>query len=414
MTRFLSESLQAPEPTFRLGLRHLEAANGNPSHDIRLTSEIKQQATQKIYNLGLDPNDTTDKELYLALQSRMREDDAALVKTLRTRAATYISAEGEVAAGMVHVLQELPITKHCYALKASRFKAIIKQQPPKKAMKLLGYRSQASFLKHESPASILTVAAAVEDSRWHQNLVKAYKSLKPSDFETRPVSFTKADCSKWQDLALAMVADRKHTTLCFKEIGAIVFLPFPAQAPEGSVTASLSMALVHLNEIRSASSFLKLSQVRANFGETVQKVTLHEANLQASFLDRPVPWHLVQRYYTKLEEHFNEAVFEPHLQLQDLSWQSVEQALSHIEPKLAFWHNASHLGHMTGKLPVSFNIIDVALNYCNNLPFEHRLVHNFQYSLWHELLLKYLRADTIEQTVLHELHPEFATERALA
>jgi hypothetical protein len=414
MTRFLSESLQAPEPLFRLGLRRLEAAHGNPSHDIRLTAELKQQSRQKIYELGLDPNDTTDRELYLALQSRMKADDAALVKTLRTRAATYISAEGEVTSGMVHALQELPIAKHCYALKASRFKTIIKQQPPKKAMKLLGYRSLASFLKHESPASILTVAAAVEDSRWHQSLVKAYKGLKSGDFETRPVSFSAADCSKWHELALEMVAKRKHTTLCFKEIGAIVFLPFPAHAPEGSVTASLGMALMHLNEVRSASSFLKLSQVRANFGETVQKVTLHEASLQASFLDRAVPWHLVQRYYTKLEEHFNEELFEPHLQLHDLSWQSVEQALSHIEPKLAYWRDSSHLGVMTGKQPVSFNIIDVALNYCNNLAFESRLVHHFQHSLWNELLLKYLRADTIEQTVLQELHPEFAAERALA
>jgi hypothetical protein len=414
MTRFLSESLQAPEPLFRLGLRELEAVNGNPSHDIRLTAELKQHVKQKIYELGLDPNDTTGRELYLALQSRMRQDDAALVKALRTRAATYISAEGEVAAGMVHALQELPVAKQCYALKSSRFKAIVKQQPPKKSMKLLGYRSLASFLKHESPASILTVAAAVEDARWHQNLVKTYRSLKPSDFETRPVSFSTADCSKWQDLALKMIAERKHTTLCFKEIGAIVFLPFPAHAPEGSVTASLSMALMHLNEIRSASSFLKLSQVRSNFGETVQKVTLGEASLQASFLDRAVPWHLVQRYYTKLQDHFNEAIFEPHLQLHDLSWQSVEQALSHIEPKLAFWHNASHLALLNGKHPVSFNIIDVALNYCNNLDFESRLVYNFQHSLWHELLLRYLKQDTIEQTVLQELHPDFATERALA
>jgi hypothetical protein len=64
--------------------------------------------------------------------------------------------------------------------------------------------------------------------------------------------------------------------------------------------------------------------------------------------------------------------------------------------------------------PVSCNIVDVALNVCNNVPFEKRLVHNFQHSLWHELLLRYLHHDAIEQTVLHELQPVLASEYALA
>jgi hypothetical protein len=71
------------------------------------------------------------------------------------------------------------------------------------------------------------------------------------------------------------------------------------------------------------------------------------------------------------------------------------------------------LGMLDKNRPVSFNVIDAALNYCNQLPFEKRLSHYFQRSLWHELLLRYLRHESVEQSVIGQLQPEFATEKAL-
>ncbi|HEX7632869.1 MAG TPA: hypothetical protein VF401_00935, partial [Candidatus Saccharimonadales bacterium] len=154
MTRFLSESLQAPEPFFRLGLKHLESANGHPGTDIRFSTEVLQSTQAKLRELGLDPKDTTAQELYHVLEQRIKEDDARLTRTLRTRAATHVSAEAEVTAGMIHALKELPDSKQCFALKPSVLKAILKKTPPKKAMKALGYRSLDSFLKHESVVSV--------------------------------------------------------------------------------------------------------------------------------------------------------------------------------------------------------------------------------------------------------------------
>jgi hypothetical protein len=87
VTRFLSEALEAPEPFFRLGLRRLEAAHGNPALDIRISHEVKQAARAKLMQLGLDPDDTTPAELYHGLQERIKADDQRLVKNLRTRAA---------------------------------------------------------------------------------------------------------------------------------------------------------------------------------------------------------------------------------------------------------------------------------------------------------------------------------------
>ncbi len=410
MTRFLSQALQAPEPLFRLGLRRLEAANAHRSTDIRFSTHVQQAAQAKLRELGLDPRDTTPEELYHALQERIKVDDALLTKRLRTEAATHISADADPIAGMIHLLKRLPDSKTCYALKNSSLKSLIKKMPPKKAMKQLGYRSIDSFLKHELPLVVLSAAWISEGAGWRQRFLDQYKQLRPSDFENRSIAMIQPDSPRWRELATSVVARQRHNLLCFKELGALVFLPFPAEAPQGALTVSLSLALHELNQIRAGSTFLKLCQFRPDFGTVVRTVAVEEPLLQTGLLDQPVSWSLIQRYYARVAEHFREEIFEPHIQLEDMAWHPIEHALSTIEPRLAFWKDSAHLGVLHNDLPVSLNVVDAALNFCNQLPFERRVAHYFQQSLWHELLLQYLKHDTVEQTVLRALQPQLAAE----
>lgn len=414
MTRFLSQSLQAREPMFRLGLRRLEAANGNPNTDIRYSTQVLHDMQHKLRELGLDPKDTTAEELYHTLQERMKADDAHLTRRLRTEAATHISAEGNVVAGMMHVLKQLPDSRHCFALKNSSLKTLLKKAPPRRAMKQLGYRSFDSFMKHESPVLILAAGWLCEGFAWRQRLLDQYKQLKAGDFENRTIGLIQPDSARWKELAASVVAEHRHNLISFKEMGVLVFLPFPGETPVGSATASLSLALHELNQVRASSTYLKLCQFRPDFGTMVRTVASEEPQLHASRLDQPVAWQLIQRYYVRLAEHFREEVFEPHIMLEDMAWHPIEDTLSAIEPRFAFWKNSAHLGMLHQQKPVSCNLIDVALNYCNRLPFERRIVQYYQQSLWHELLLRYLRHDTVEQTVLEALQPQLATERVAA
>jgi hypothetical protein len=408
MTKFLSQALQAPEPFFRLGLQRLESANGHPATDIRFSTEVARQTKDKIRQLHLDPDDTTPAELYHALQQRIKDDDARLVSVLRRRAATYVSAEADVTDGMVHALRRLPDSKRCFALKASVLKSIMKKVPPKKAMKQLGYRSLDSFLKHEAPISILSAAWLSEDHHWHKRFRAEYKHLRPSDFENRSIAVTQLNSHRWQGLAERTVTEQKHNLLSFREFGVVAFLPLPGEAPAGSATVSLSLALHELNEIRASSAFLKLCQVRPDFGEMVQRIADEDPELGSELLDQNVPWKLIQRYYARFTHHLSEEVFEPHLQLEDMVWHPIEQTLSTIEPTFRFWQDSAHLGLLHERGPVSLNVIDAALNYCNQVPFESRVAHYFQHSLWHELLMRYLKRETVEQAVLGELQPQLA------
>lgn len=411
MTRFLSDALQAEEPFFRLGLRRLEAAHGHPNTDIRFSAQVERATRDKIRELGLDPRDTTARELYHALQERVKADDARLTKHLRTIAATHVSAEGEVIPGMVYALKRLPDSpRQCFALKNASLRALFKKLPPRKAMKRLGYRSIDSFLKHEAPVSVLAAAWLTEGEAWRHKLLDSYKKLGPGDFENREISVITPDSARWRQLADSTVAERRHNILGFREAGTLVLLPLPAEAPAGTVTASLGLALHELNQIRAGSTFLKLCQVRPDFGKLVSMVAAGEPHLAMQSIEQPVPWQLLQRYYARLTERFRGEIFEPHVRLEDMAWHSVEHALSAIDPGFGFWKGGSHLGMLHGGRAVSLNVVDAALNCCNKLPFEQRVAHSFQQALRQELLLKYMNHEAVERSVLAALQPELAEE----
>lgn len=411
MTRFLSSALQAEEPQFRRGLQQLESANGHPKNDIRFSAEIRRITQHKLTELGLDPQDTTAAELYHALQERVAIDDARLTRHLRTEAALHVSAEADVVAGMIHAIKQLPESKQCFGLKANSLRSLLKRQPPKKAMKRLGYRSLNSYLKHESPALALAAAWLCEGEAWQRHLLASYKSLESHDFESRAIALIEPTSPRWRNLADSVIKERKHTILSFKELGAIIFLPLSTEeVPAGVVTASLSLALHELNEIRASATFLKLNQVKPDFGKIVRYVATDEPRLSSKVLDQPLPWNLIQRYYSRIKQQLQEAVFEPYVQFEDMHWHDADKALADIDPDLKFWQHTAYLGFLDdNQKPVSMNIVDAALNYCNQLPFERRVSHYFQRSVWHELLLRYLRQEPVEQAVLSELQPQLAT-----
>lgn len=412
MTRVLSELLGMNPPDFQAGLQQLERASGHGSTDIRLSTEVMQAMQRKLKQLGLDPHDTTGPELFNALQSRLRADDERLQGLLRTKYGS-----DDPAHDINHVAKELdrlPLHKSCFALKPAVVKRMLKKMPPKHAMKALGYRSIDSMLKHEPLAAVFAASQLAESAAWHRQLHDQYKKLSVSDFEIREMAIISPDTARWQKLAESHVSARKHNVVGFRELAAVVLLPLPADRPPAAMTTGLLLALHEMNEVKAASTFLKLCQVRPNFGGLVQQVAQGEANLPAEFFGRAVPWQVIQRYYARFTDRFRAEVFEPHIQADDLSWHSIEKVLSYIDPAMEFWHHTTHLSLLHEHKPVSCNIIDVAVNYCNQLDFDHRVVRYFRHSLWHELIIRYLKHDNVEQLVLGGLETQLVAVPELA
>lgn len=74
MARVLKELLANDHPLFLMNIAQLEKASGNSGIDTRLIGEITEKGHALLRELGLDPADTTGKELYQALHTAIRND----------------------------------------------------------------------------------------------------------------------------------------------------------------------------------------------------------------------------------------------------------------------------------------------------------------------------------------------------
>lgn len=406
MTRVLSELLGASEPTFHESLVRLEAVSGHQGTDIRLTSEIERGMRQKLRSLGLDPNDTTGTELYAMLEQKVLADDDLLKRHLIHEYGSGTS----LSARIVRKLQELPIPKGSFALKPAVGRRILKKLPPKRTMKALGYRSFDSMMRREQLVSVFAGAWLLESASWRKSIVDNYRRLSGNDFELRSLTILAPESKHWQQLAAEIVRQKKNNIVGLKEFGVVVLLPLPPELPPAATLTTLLLALQEMNEVRAASTYLKLCQVQPDFGRLLQSVMTDEPVLQTQFLDGPIPWQVIQRYYARYADRFRAELFEPHIQREDLSWHSVERALSYIEPGLGFWQHTASLGMDDEHGPVSLNVIDACLNCCNQLPYDRRVVHYFRTNLGHELIIRYLKHESVEQMVLDSLEARLVPE----
>lgn len=408
MTRYLASLLGAEQPLFGQSIEALERASGRPSADIRLSSEIMGAVRTKIATLGLDPDDTTGPELYGALQERLKQDDQ------RVRLALGIgqdSTANDILRRVQTFVNGHKTTNTCFALKTQAAKRLLKKKPPKNAMKQLGYRSLDSMLKHEPIATIYAAAVMSETAGWHRAFHGQYDQLGAVDFEQRKISVIFPKAERWAEASAAFVGTAKHNMLCFKELGTVVLLPF-AEHIEGLTITSLLLSLHYLNDIRAYSSYMKLQQVKPTFGSIVRQTANTEPMTTATLAGQAVPWKVIQRYYGRLGAAQHPEVFEPHVQSDDLTWQDGEAMMAELDPVLSFWEDTQYVGMLHNNEPVSCNILDVALNYCNHLSFGDRVVHFVREHLWHELMGRYLNQENLEAAVHQQLSQELLEEPA--
>ncbi len=411
MNRTLSLLFEAREPDFHHSLNRLEAAAGHAAHDIRLTDHVNQLCRVKIDALGLDPHDTTGEELYQALQVKLAGDDLKLVKRLRSLSAAHVNAEAKLTDGLVYALQQASKDKLGYGLKNAVLKRILTKVPPKKTMRAIGYRSVASMLKHEPLPMLVCVAVGFESEAWLKQYRAQLKTVTPRDCETRPVAVYGLNRSHWTELSRQLAALIKQTVLIDRELSSLVVLDIPVNLPKaGLSTATLSLGLSGLNDIHSSAGYLKISQVAPDFGARLSACVLSEPELSTSVLSAPLSWETIQRFVHQLKGSLELGV-EDHLDVKELiGWQPIEKMLSKIAPELEFWQLSGHLAQLDSDKPVSFNILDNAINLFNHRSYEQRVYRSAQRNLWQELILRYMRPDLLIKAINNELQPQLATE----
>lgn len=405
----LATMLGAKEPQFRLRLRELELLSGSNKTDIRLSVEVAQAVKHKIRSLHLDPSDTTGEELYHALNRRVTEDDVRMERLLRTVAATHVSAEADLNAGMAHTVRAALRGRSAFVIKNASLKRLLKSQPTVQLHKALGVRSADALLRQESPVMIATFALQVESATWQRKFLSQYKKLLPGDFEARSQQLLVASNTRWSALGSKLRDDAAHTVLSRPELGTIVLLPLEykrSHRKSAEVIATMSLALHESNEVATASTWLKASQVSGEFGDRIF-CAAHGQIMMPNEASQPhkLSWSVVQQYVSKVGLELQESVYGPHVIAADFHWKEVGAQLASIAPFMHFWQDTQYMHYAHLGTAVSCNVIDAAFNACNDVEYSLKNAYHGQRALWHELSLRYIDPASLEFLVARALQP---------
>lgn len=411
MAKILRDLLDAEEPIFSLSLQQLERASGHPGADARLIGEIAEKFHDRVVKLGLDKQDTTDKELYSALLARIADDNVRVTKLIGGSDPDDVRT---MVPLIVDAVENMKINRSCWVLKRSVAKRLLKTMPPKKLMKHLGYRSVDSMLKHENIDEIYTALRFSEGGEWLNEYNELFKAVKPSDFETRDISIVIMDHDKYVDLAEHFVEKKLHNITHTKEMGVIVVVPMRAERMKGITLKSLPLIFHYLNEIRLYSAFFKLKQVEKNFGETVVETLIADPGNAVQMAGQYVHWRVIQRYFGKMKDENHPEAFQPHVHPEDLHWRHAEEMLVKLDPEMKFWHDMDYVGKMCADgQPITYNLMDVSLAYSNSEPYENRYVYHFRESLWNEIFMRYMGQKNLEDSILKQLDNDMIAPETL-
>lgn len=240
MNALIARALEITENEVAAMVSKLESACNYPGEDIRLMTENKQRARSKIAQLGLDPQDTTEEELYHALWNRYQNDSQALDRAIGVD--SYTSAQERLNKAIDLAVHAAKFEDMWVVKKAAAKKAIIKF-PPKQVAKLLGYRSVSSLVKRVDIAEIFLAANLAESATWQKNISKHLAKISESEYELRPVKIIKLS----ERLASLNFLTEK-LAISDLRIGAVALIP-TAKIEKTPVMTLVLMLLSELQEL---------------------------------------------------------------------------------------------------------------------------------------------------------------------
>lgn len=391
MTRLISDILEAKEPEFSHLIEEWERLAGKPGVDIRLSSELSRSARDVIGDLGLDAHDTTNKELYFALQKRGHEDSRKLAEHL------VISSQENpavMASKVVHFVSAFVSDRQVWVMKQSVARKLLKENVPKRLLKTLGYRSIDSVLKRESPAMLIALGCHI-DAAFKKKMMTQYKKLSPADFDLRKIEVVSLPADRLDRLRKA---GYKIDNLIIPsyECGVLLVI-LPQNRTDGDVLLFLSALLEGVRSSFMYSSYFKALSMRPKFGERL--ATAIDLGLAGSSK------HLVKTGWPSLHHlvdkspHRFPVEMQPHVQPDDLLLPSIKY-FCEVVPELAFWDTHQYVVRKDPSGVASCNLLDVMINNFNQLDYSDGISWYGQSRLWDELFSRYLSHEPVNNLVL--------------
>jgi hypothetical protein len=395
----IGKFLQAKEPLFDHALDQLEQTSGRKNVDVKLAAEITEKVAQRLKKLHLE-HDASGEDIYNALIERVKTDDDRLARAI---GGTDPSDLRQMIPLIVRAAENAPLPKDGWFLEEGVARAMLRRKPPEAIMELLGYHLVSQLLDGEDIYELFLALRFVESPEWLNDFDGLYKELTPRDFELRQIRVVPFAIEKWGDVAAHFIAKKRHNITHSKEMGAIAIMPMRETHMTGVTMKVLPLLCHYFNEIRLYSSFFKLMQSKANFGEIISNTLIADPAHVKLTDHNHIHWRVIQRYFGKLTNETHPEIFEPHVQPEDLHWRRAEEVLYDIDPKLEFWKGMDYVAVQKGDNTITFNLMDVSLAYSNGIGFEDRYLYHFRESLWNEVFARYMGEKVLEDQLLVKL-----------
>lgn len=411
MSKFLSDLLDAEEPTFTTAIRQLEELTGRTGADTKLIGDIIGMAHQSLRALGLNPAASTGEEVYQALMGRVEQDIARLTKVI---GATDSDDVRHMVPFMIDAANKVKFNRTVFVLKREKAKEFLRTMPPKNLMEHLGYGTVDEMIAGEDFDEIYTALRFSEGPEWLNKYNELFKTVTPSDYEERDLRILQMDHDKYVDLASHFVQKKLHNVTHTKEMGTIVVVPMHVRKMRGLVLKTLPLLLHYMNEVKLYSTFFKLKSAKPHFGATVVNTLIADTGSGTQLVGKTIHWRVIQRYLGRhKEDSVEKAAFEPHVQPEDLHWRRAEDLLYQIDPELEFWKDRDYVALNFDGFPVAFNLFDVSFAYSNKESYDGRYAYHFRESLWNEIFVRYLGFKNLATQVLEQLDNEMIAPEKL-
>lgn len=400
MAKFLRDLLDAEEPLFSLSLRDLELASGKQGIDVQLIADITASTHQAMRLLKLDHRNTTGKEFYHGLLSRIAKDNKRVANLVGGDDPDDVEA---IIPRLVEAANSVTFDRKVFVLKHRVAKDFLRQMPPIKLIKHLGYKNVNELLKNENFGELYTALRFSEGPEWLNQYDELFKMVTASDYEERDMEIIVMD-KRYTTLAEHFVEKKLHNVTHTKELGVIIIVPVKRKNWKGLTLKTLPLLFHYMNEVKLYSTFFKLkSKTVKKFGEVVMETLIADTRTGAQIAGQHIHWRVIQRYFGKLKDEAHLEAFQPHVQPEDLHWRRAEELLYQLDPKMEFWKHRDWVGMMFDDHPVTANIIDISLSYSNDISYGDRYVYHFRESLWNEIFARYMTMPVLERQILEQL-----------
>jgi hypothetical protein len=408
MSKLLAKLLDQPEAVVASAVNRLEGLSGYESTDVRLLAEINHRVRGKTAELGLDPDDTTNEELYHGLREKFKVDRSNLDKRL---GLDRTSNETEYLEWFMEFVQHANLHPEVWALKRNVAKRLLRDHPPKRSMKQLGYRSLDSMLKREYIGELFAALPAIETERWLNKFWRDLANLKATDFENRPIQVVVMDVERWQTQPQA-----KLSMQTLPQMGVIAIWPGKNLTRLGAIGLGLDFYEA-VGRLKTETSYLKLKQFDSSLGESLLQAVNHQIEPLHELATLPVSWHSICVHFGGLSHQAHANWLPPHVLHEDMHSRKALNILADLDPSLHWWTDLEHVAaHRDGEV-VSLNIVDVMEDCLSGRRYHQRRSENLHISLWHELLNRYLYHDGVKMRFLagldnQQFAPQIADVRA--